>query len=242
MNRKPEYAHAKDNTHKDEGTAQEATTTENGKPPGKKGPLGRVSRPMALKILGFLVLVAAVAILTELRIMDSRVSIEKAEIYAPIISLSPSVPGTLDKIKVNEGDVVHKNTVVAEVGGIPIRAQTNGIIVAVTNTPGQIVSAQTPVVQMIDPREFRVVGRIEEDKGLSEIRVGQKVVFTVDAFGPKEYNGVIDSISPTSRESDIVFSISDKRQEKEFDVKATFDGDLYPELRNGMSAKMLVYK
>jgi hypothetical protein len=43
-------------------------------------------------------------------------------------------------------------------------------------------------------------------------------------------------------QSDIVFSISDKREEKEFEVKATFDADAYPELKNGMSAKMWVYK
>jgi multidrug resistance efflux pump len=95
---------------------------------------------------------------------------------------------------------------------------------------------------MIEPKELRIVGHIAEDKGLADIKLGQKVVFTVDAFGSKEYSGVVSSISPTSRNSDIVFSISDKRQEQEFDVKVSYDVKSAPELKNGMSARMWIYK
>ena len=123
-----------------------------------------------------------------------------------------------------------------------IHAKTDGIIVSLQNTPGQLVSPQAAVVRMINPRDFRVVGRVQEDKGLSDIKVGQKVVFTADAFGSKEYEGMVDSIGETARTSDIVFSISDKREEREFDVKASFDYRRYPELKNGMSAKMWIYK
>jgi len=173
---------------------------------------------------------------------QQRVYIEKAVIDAPIISLGPAAPGVIDKFYVKEGERVHKNQVLAKVGEQYIRAQTDGIILSIKNSPGQLSNSQDAVVQMLDPREFRLVGRIEEDKGLSDIRAGQKVVFTVDAFGSKEYEGVVDSISPTARQSDIVFSISDKRQENEFEVKAKFDVGDYPELKNGMSAKMWVYK
>ena len=141
----------------------------------------------------------------------------------------------------NEGDKVREDMIVAMVGGNSIRAKTDGIVLSIKNTPGQIVSSQDAVVKMLNPQEFRLVGRIAEDKGLKDIREGQTVLFTVDAFGTKEYRGVIDSISPTSRQSDIVFSISDKREEKQFDVKAKYDVDAYPELKNGMSAKMWVY-
>ena len=52
----------------------------------------------------------------------------------------------------------------------------------------------------------------------------------------------MDSISPTSRESGIVFNISDKRETQEFDVSVRYDVDAYPELRNGMSAKIVIQK
>jgi hypothetical protein len=67
-------------------------------------------------------------------------------------------------------------------------------------------------------------------------------MFKVDAFGDKKYYGVVDEISSTSHESDVVFSISDKREKKKFDIKVRFNLAEYPELKNGMSAKLWVYK
>ncbi len=173
---------------------------------------------------------------------QSKIYIEKAQIYAPIISLSPDAPGTMGRLYVGEGDTVAKGQKLAEVGDQAITAKTAGVVVWVLDSPGQYVSPQTPVVKMIDPTAMRVVGRLQEDKGLSDVKPGQKVIFTVDAFGSKQYVGSVESISLTSRESDIVFSISDKREEKEFEVTALFDTAAYTELKDGMSAKMWVYK
>lgn len=174
-------------------------------------------------------------------INSSRIYIEKAEINAPIITLSPSGSGVLDKVFVKIGDYVSMNMVVAQVSGQPIEAKTSGYVTSVQNTPGQIVSSSSPVVQMINPEEFKVVGRIAENKGLDQIKIGQRAIFTVDTFGNIEYEGVVDSIAPSARQSDIVFSISDKREEKEFNVYVKFDVSKYPELKNGMSARLWVY-
>ncbi len=188
-------------------------------------------------------LVAGVAYGSDyIKISQSRIYVEKSEINAPIISLGPASPGILEKIFVSEGDKVRENMILAKVGDGYMHARTDGLVISVQNTPGQFVNAQTPVVKMIDPREFRVIGRVEEDKGLKDIMPGQRVIFTVDAFGSKQYEGIVDTISPASRDSDIVFSISDKREKKQFNVKATYDVDAYPELKNGMSARMWIYK
>lgn len=188
-----------------------------------------------------IVVTLIVGFLIYMDINSSRIYIEKAEVVSPIITLSPSSPGILDRVFVKTGDYVTMNMVVAQVNGESIRTKASGYITSVQNTPGQLVSSQSPVVQMVDPEEFRVVGHIEEDKGLSQIKVGQKAIFTVDAFGSKEYSGVVDSISPSARMSDIVFSISDKREERDFDVYVKFDVSSYPELRNAMSARLWVY-
>ena len=67
-------------------------------------------------------------------------------------------------------------------------------------------------------------------------------MFKVDAFGSKKYYGVVDEISPTSKESGIAFNISDKRETKEFNISVRFDNAAYNELKNGMSAKIWIYK
>ncbi len=197
------------------------------------------------KLLGGSILVLVIAIVGIIfywKDASSKIYIEKSEIWAPIISLAPKNGGEIGAIRINEGDIVADGQNLAIVGGQIIAAKTSGIITWVDNSPGQMASSQSPVIKMVDPRELRVVGHIKEGKGLSDIRVGQRVIFTVDAFGSKQFAGVVEKIGATSRESSVVFSISDKREEKEFDVTATYDVAAYPELKNGMSAKMWVIK
>jgi len=198
--------------------------------------------PLAADAVFVIVLLALVGGFLYWHDMSGKVYIEKAQISAPVISLSPSAPGVIDKFYVQEGDEVSQGQKLAKVGDEIISARTAGVITWIQNTPGQMVSPTQPVVKMIDPREFRVVGRIAEDKGLVDIKPGQKIVFTVDAFPGKQYNGVVDSIGTAARDSDIVFSISDQREEREFDVNAVYDVQAYSDLKNGMSAKMWVYK
>jgi len=186
-----------------------------------------------------IIVLVSIAIYSDI---NSKISIDTAEIYAPTISLAPTTPGILEKVYVSEGDIVGKHKVVASIGGNPLKTATGGIITSVVNTPGAIVSGASPVVEMINPDDLRVIGHIDEDKGLTDIEVGQSVTFTVDAFGSKKYYGTVDEISPSARQQDIVFSISDKRQVRQFDIKAKFDIDKYPELKNGMSARMTIYK
>ncbi len=174
--------------------------------------------------------------------LNSKVYIEDARISAPVISIGPSAPGILDKLYVQEGDMVSQGQKLALVGNETITARTQGVVIGVTDVPGEMVSPQTPVVTMIDRRQLRLIGSIQEDKGLKDITPGQRVVFTVDAFPGKEYNATVESIAESATQADIVFSISDQRQERDFDVTAVFDVNAYQELKNGMSAKMWVYK
>jgi multidrug resistance efflux pump len=198
--------------------------------------------PFFTEIAILVIILSAITLVLVYQDISSRIKIDKAEIYAPTISLSPTVPGVLERVYVSEGDTVGKHKVVALIGDKPLTTVTGGIITKVQNTPGQIVSSATPIITMIDPSALRVIGHIDEDKGLADIEVGQNVIFTVDAFGSKKYSGTVEEISPSSRQQDIVFSISDKREVRQFDIKVKFDVDKYPELKNGMSAKMVVYK
>lgn len=175
-------------------------------------------------------------------VASSRVYIDTATIQAPLINLAPSQPGTLQEVYVQEGDVVNSDTVVARVGNELVKSKVAGIIVSVPETIGSQVNPNQPVATMIDPTQLRVVGKIDEDKGLNLIGVGERVEFTVDTFGSKTYTGVVDEVSPTSNQTGIVFNISDKRAVQQFNIKARFDYAAYPELKNGMSARMWIYQ
>jgi len=175
------------------------------------------------------------------KIDSGRIYIEKASIVAPIISLKSQSPGILEKVFVQVGDKVLANSVVAQVGNKNIVTKVSGVITYVDNVPGQYMNPQNTIVRMYNPKDMRLIGQIQENKGLRNIKAGQSVLFTVDAFGSKKYKGMIEQISPTSRASDIVFSISDKREEQSFNVIAKFDVGKYKELKNGMSARMWVY-
>jgi len=171
----------------------------------------------------------------------NQVYIEKSSISAPTISLSATESGVLKAIFVKEGDVVLANTAVAQIGNETIRTSVAGIILQTKNNLGENFSPSEPVVTMINPADLHVVSQVEEDKGLKDISVGQQAVFTVDAFGSQKFYGTVTEVSPTSRESGIVFNISDKREVKSFDVKIDFNEKQYPELKNGMSAKAWIF-
>lgn len=189
-----------------------------------------------------LVIIAALSGFWYWRYSSGRISIDTAQVMAPLIALTPSAPGTLQEVFVHPGDTVPQNTVVARVDNELIKTTTSGLIVSAEQNIGKHFNPGEAVVTMIDPTSLRVVGQIAEDKGLADVRVGQPVFFTVDAFGSRQFYGTVDEISPTAHNSDIVFSISNNREEQNFDVKIRFNTDSYPELKNGMSARITILK
>lgn len=206
---------------------------------------GKKIRKMRLSMRGIsaalLILVAiGVAIFGYLAYSNRSVSIDKSDIEAPEIDLAASAPGTLDQMLVKPGDAVSADQTVARVGDELIKTKVSGIVTKADATVGQSYAAGQTVVAMIDPAQLRVVGHLDENKGLDRIRVGQYATFTVDAFESRQYSGIVDEISPEARSGDVVFTISDKRQEQVFDVKVRFDTTRYSELKNGMSARVWV--
>lgn len=172
---------------------------------------------------------------------SQSIYIESSSIKAPLINLAPSAPGILQEVYVHEGDEVNANTPVARVDNELVKTKVAGVIVSVPANIGAQASPGQPVVTMIDPTQLRVVGEVDENKGLDRIKVGAPIAFTVDAFGGQQFSGVIDEVAPTSNASGVVFNISSQRETQQFDVKARYDTTKYPQLKNGMSARMWVY-
>jgi multidrug resistance efflux pump len=195
-----------------------------------------------IKIIAVIALVAILAAgFIYWQSSSTRIVIDTSMVSAPLIDLSPTMPGQLEQVYVNEGDLVSANTAVAKVGNEIIQTKISGEIVSIQNNIGKTFNPGQAVVSMIDPQALRVVGTIDENKGLDKIHVGQLANFTVDTFGSKTYQGVVDEVSPTSRQTGVVFNISDQRPTQQFDIKVRFDSQQYPELKNGMSAKLTIF-
>lgn len=171
----------------------------------------------------------------------SEVSIDTSALSAPIASIAPTAGGPLNALYVKEGDRIAANTPIAQVGTETLYTKTGGIVAGEPQAIGSYFAPGQKILSVIDDAHMRVVGHIEETEGLSKIQSGQRVTFTVDAYPGKEYEGVVDEISPVSADAGVAFSISDKRPIKKFNVYVRFDPSLHPELKSGMSAKMTVY-
>jgi multidrug resistance efflux pump len=197
-----------------------------------------------LKIAGIsgLVLIALiVGVYIYLQNTIGRILIDKSLIQAPIITVSPSLPGKVQEIKVKEGQTVSCGDILAVVGSETLHAQTDGLIISASDLTGSAVNQATPLIQMIRPINIRVVGTIDENKGLNDIKVGQAVSFTVDALPANTYWGYIDEIAPSANPAAFSFSSSSERPTQQFTVYAKFSSAIYANIKNGMSAKMVVY-
>jgi len=202
---------------------------------------GLFSKPWLQSLLGIIIIGGAVAGLFYWKSTTSYVAIDMSQIVAPVIQIGPESEGVLTAIYVKNGDEVKVNQTLAQVGSEILSAKIAGTILNVQNTPGQVFMPGSAVISMIDPSQLRVVGKIDEDKGLSRIKVGDPSTFTIDAFGGNQFTGVVDEISSTSNQSGVTFSISDKREIKQFNVKVKYDVLQHPEFKNGMSVKLRVY-
>jgi multidrug resistance efflux pump len=171
----------------------------------------------------------------------NTVFIENSDLEAPIINLSPTAGGVLNALYFKEGDVVPANTPVALVGSQTISTQDGGIVSYAPDVLGSYFSPGQTVVSVVNNAEMKVVGQLEETKGLDRIAAGQRATFTVDAFPGKTFIGVVDTVSETANDTGVLFDISDQRPIEKFNVSVRFNVSDYPELKSGMSAKITVF-
>jgi multidrug resistance efflux pump len=190
---------------------------------------------------GILILLLLTGILVFIGMTDGRIFIDNSLIQAPVITISPSLPGKVQEIDVKEGQTVENGDTLAIVGSETMRADTDGLVISASDLTGSTVNQTTQLIQMIRPVNMRVTGSIDENKGLNNIRIGQVVSFTVDAIPGNKFWGYIDEISPSAVAPAFSFSTSTERPTQQFSIYAKFNSTLYPLIKNGMSAKMVIY-
>lgn len=204
-----------------------------------------ISKLKDKKVLRKLIMIVAVIIIVGgfyyWQVKKDRIAIDNSLINASIISIAPTTGGRLLEMDVQEGKSVKKGDLIAVVGGEAIRSTVDGLVVMASNQIGGSFGPQNPVAQLIDTNQMRVSGTIDENKGLNNLRVGQVASFTVDAYPGKTYWGFVDEISTTALQTQLSFSISNERPTQQFQVFVRFPAGRYPELKNGMSAKLTVF-
>ena len=190
---------------------------------------------------GILILILLIGLYIFYKETHGKIYIDNSTLQAPVIVISPSSAGKVQEMDVKEGQTVQKGDTLAIVGSETLRAATDGLIITASDLTGSAVNPQTQLIQMIRPVNLRVTGTVDENKGLKDIRIGQVVSFTIDALPDNTYWGYVDEISPSAIAPAFSFSTSTERPTQQFTVYAKFDSSAYPELKNGMSAKMTVY-
>ncbi len=202
----------------------------------------KIKNPKALRVLVAIIIVAiTMSGYAYYQLTLNRVFIDDSLVSDPIADIAPANPGILQEMDVYEGESVKKGEVLSIISGQPLYANQDGLVIQANTQIGSTVSTVNPVVQMIDPSQMRIAGTIDENKGLDQIRVGQVVSFTVDALPGKVFWGYVDEVGPSAKQTALSFSISSERPTQQFVVYARFDAQKYPEIKNGMSAKMTVF-
>jgi multidrug resistance efflux pump len=185
----------------------------------------------------------AIAVIVYLVIQASHhVGIDDAVITAPQVQLAAHGGGPLKQDYASVGDMVKAHHPIIRVGNEVISSDVDGTVISIRQDIGASIAPGTPVATLISRGELRAVGRIKEDKGLSDIHIGQQATVSVDALSGPDLHGIVDEISEEPHQQQLSFSISDKHEAKEYDVKVHFEGPPNPDLRQGMSASITVQK
>lgn len=198
------------------------------------------NRKVMRTLIAIVLVLIIVGVFYFLETKTGRVSVENALVSAPIISVSSTTGGRLIEIDVEEGKPIKKGDTIAVVGSETIRSTTDGLVIMANNQVGGSLTPQNPVAQLIDPSQMRVVGTIDENKGLDALKIGQVASFTVDAFPGQTFWGYVDQISPSAKQTQLSFSISSERPTQQFQVYVRFPSTKDHELKNGMSAKLTI--
>lgn len=207
-----------------------------------KQKISKIKNPKVYRtLIAIIVGVLALGGLLYYEMTKARVFIDDSLVSAPVTTIAPTSTGTLTELDVYEGQHIKKGDPIAVVGSQTIHADTDGLVIQAMNQLGGSLTPQSTITQIINPSDMRIAGTIDENKGLDQIHVGQVVSFTVDALPGKTFWGYVDEISPTAKQTQLSFSISSERPTQQFVVYARFDANKYPEIKNGMSAKMVVY-
>jgi len=75
-----------------------------------------------------------------------------------------------------------------------IKAPARGVVSRKSVNPGQVVQSGQPLMSIVQTDQVWITANFKETQ-LNEMRPGQRVILSVDAFGGKKFQGKVDSIA-----------------------------------------------
>jgi membrane fusion protein (multidrug efflux system) len=78
-----------------------------------------------------------------------------------------------------------------------IKAPSRGVVSRRSVEPGQMISAERPLLALVPPDDVWVVANFKEDQ-LAEMKPGQSVTVRVDAYGRRDFPGHVESLASAS--------------------------------------------
>jgi HlyD family secretion protein len=119
-----------------------------------------------------------------------------------------------------------------------IVAPFDGIVFNIEAKEGEFLSPAsytgTTIVELIDLRHMELTARVDE-LDIVKVKIGQKVMISVDAMPETKLEGLVIFISPAAREPGAVL-FEDEDEEKQYVVKIDFNIPENSPIRSGMSA------
>lgn len=152
---------------------------------------------------------------------------DNAQVISDLIKIYPQIQGKISNWNVKEGDIVKADQLLANqdmeasvkssvmnsqtlnsdadsfITKAEIKSPISGRVVQISAAVGQMVGTSTNIAVISDTSNFYVNANIKE-VDIANVRVGQKVEITIDAFGKKVFTGCVDSIKPAAQS---VFSL-----------------------------------
>lgn len=120
------------------------------------------------------------------------------------VSVMPDMAGKLSGVKVNVGDMVKKDQIIAYVDASrpgynysesPVKAPAAGRIISLVTNIGTTVSQAMPVAKISNTEEMEIKINVPE-RFISRVKEGQRVELTFDAYPGEIFGAKVSEVSP----------------------------------------------
>jgi multidrug resistance efflux pump len=119
---------------------------------------------------------------------------DNARVTTTLLSVSPTMHGSLERFDIYEGRFVSANEVLGWVENDAVmRSPVDGMVVHTSAQMGHIVSPMESIAVIADASNIHILANIEETD-IMDLQLGQPAIVTIDVFGNREFAGYISEI------------------------------------------------